>query len=237
MVTRQQRWHALRIGLLTLLVAVALSEAPAGQGSLTLAERVAEARRQGKTSLKLGFLHSNDGEYSPLFWLLDSYGVFVVKSTGTNVASVVGDDIYTWSKVFLVREIAPAKLRDEPSALAIPDGLSLDEPWAMALVSSGGTVVIDGITVTKSNMEGDVRLQPGRTYLVIGELRTPLVLGSAYETKTVFEVGNDGRLRSVYEHKHLPFTQEIESLGTIDAVADYVAKLKAIKQDRKRSAG
>lgn len=193
----------------------------------TIVSLVHDAKRQGRTSVELAAVHPEATE-GKLLGLLQAYSLVLATPTRvTVVAATDGDDIYTWN-TFRIDEILSRNGRSAFPACRLerPGSLTL-KPDEMAVPAGGGTIIIDGVTVTQSYGTW-IPPKPGGTYLFFAVMCPDRVAILPLYGRDVFEVNSDGKIVPVIKGGLTTFEyqRELESLGTIANVRRYVDSLR-----------
>lgn len=192
-----------------------------------IASLVHDAKRQGRTSVELPAVLPEATE-GKLLSLLQAYSLVLATPTQvTVVATTDGDNIYTWN-TFRISEVLSRNGRSgfPGCRLERPGSLTL-KPDEMAVPAGGGTIVIDGVTVTQSYGTW-IPPKPGGAYLFFAVICSDRVAILPLYGRDVFQVNPDGKITPVTEERLTPFEyqRELESLGTIASVRRYVNSLQ-----------
>ena len=185
----------------------------------------AEAKRKGQTSATFSLAGDNSGVGTNPAEIFNYFSFVVARPLDREpITTADNGRINSWVAVEVTRTVSlvaresTACVRD-----SAPSALRLAGPQEHGVSMSGGTYVVDGITITQTGYDVEPRLEPGSQYLLMVVACPGKVMMLPYEGLSVFKVGQDGRLSTDHGLRR-PFIDAILSLGTVDAVAAYLKK-------------
>jgi hypothetical protein len=188
-----------------------------------LADYVRRAKQEHRTSTSFGELY--EPTYESLRDLLTKYSLVVVTPLRVNAAQTVANaGIQSWTVFRLVEVVVNRPTSAERCRWPLPSSLSL-KSGELAFVRSGGSTTIDGVTITM-NTNAFLPEDSTRNYLVVAVTCPNGVAYSALpiSEESVFEITPQGRIVSG-PGTRFPSQIEMQALGTLDRVKNYVASL------------
>jgi len=130
-----------------------------------------------------------------------------------------GTSIWTWSVVRVLEEIENANLSRATCAIQVPSAVSLN-PGEAAIRMTGGTLMIEGVSVTRP-VRVNFQYEPARRYVLLADVCAGGAIELPMGGYAVFEVTPEGRLLPTLS-KSLTYEQEILRLETLEKLRDYV---------------
>lgn len=188
----------------------------------TLAAYAHEAKRAGRTST--AFVEAPELTEGDLDDLVRPYSVVVASPVNLRAATTSTETaIFTWS-IFRVEEVITR--RDVSSYLRCnltrPQQVKLGS-HEVAIPRVGGTVTVDGVSVTQRGGWESRTLDPTRRYVFLAVMCPDAVMGLPLDGEELFEVSSTGRITSVYGAR-ADWQRQMEALGTLSALIAYLKK-------------
>jgi hypothetical protein len=137
--------------------------------------------------------------------------------------------IMTWYEVEILRVIRPPSVFTREStcrATTTPAGIRSNGSHR-AVMLPGGTIVIDGVRFSDRPYNERRHLQPGRTYLVFGQLCDQTFVPESFSRESVFEVGADGHLETLLDGR-TALTETVTRLRTVEAVEEWLVSPRPV---------
>ncbi len=193
-------------------------------GASSVAAAVAEAKREGRIHVMLD-VDAVEELDDTLENLAASYSFLTLSPTRAAVRTTATDtSLITWSTFRVNDTLSERSASPSDCPVTPPPDLRIREQEIFIPVL-GGTTVIEGVTVTQP-MSTRLPEDSTRTYVLFGVQCPKRVFRLPLGRMEFFEILPSGKLTYVGQQlafgRKLQFQREIEALGTLDALRNYL---------------
>lgn len=192
----------------------------------TLAERVQEARRQGKNRIVFPAPLGIPAHVKSLSEAFDNFEVLVVQPISQESCPQGDSDIVTWHRFKVIDDLSHANARQtshqELEAL-LPKNIALQDIGndEVLVRQAGGILNIDGVTLIQETNDFPLLSTHQRYLLFLSKSRSEKIARMELGPDGVLAIDQEGQLSPLVDHKHPVYNEIRQSYGSS------LARLKA----------